>query len=204
MKRRRYVSPLRVEQARATEDRILAAATELLRVGRGELTIPALAREARVSVPTVNRYFPSRGHLLRAVVARIDAERAPPRSLADFLEDPRTAIREMFDHFERASLPHHLAFAPGVMELRKTVTIPRRRKLIEDELAKSAPNLPPNERALLTDALVVLLSSGMYHLMTSYLDVGAGAAADRVAYVCEQLWRKRRPMPRPPSKRTRP
>ncbi|MCB9777160.1 MAG: TetR/AcrR family transcriptional regulator [Alphaproteobacteria bacterium] len=57
---RSYHSPLRQQRAAETRDRILDAATAQLAQGASALTIPAVAREAGVAVPTVYRHFPSK------------------------------------------------------------------------------------------------------------------------------------------------
>src|SRR5579864_2558523 len=62
-----YTSPLRAEQMEQTRLRILRATTDLLADPTSdELTVPLVAREARVSLRTVYRYFPTREALLDA------------------------------------------------------------------------------------------------------------------------------------------
>jgi len=69
---RTYVSPLRDEQARQTQERILDAVTELLVDHRAdEITTRQIADRAGVSAPTVYRHFPDRGALIEAVAARL-------------------------------------------------------------------------------------------------------------------------------------
>src|SRR3954468_22563386 len=64
---RPYKSPLREEQLEQTRDRILDAAVRVMARGLATVSIPAVAREAGVSVPTVYRHFSTKDELLAAV-----------------------------------------------------------------------------------------------------------------------------------------
>src|SRR5215469_17927495 len=67
-KRRTYRSPLRDERVIQTRERILEALVQVLaRNGIAELSIPLVAREARVSIPSVYRYFPTKRDLFAAL-----------------------------------------------------------------------------------------------------------------------------------------
>jgi AcrR family transcriptional regulator len=58
---RTYTSPLRADQMEQTRLRILRAVTDVLAdPGTEEVTIPLVARRARVSLRTVYRHFPTR------------------------------------------------------------------------------------------------------------------------------------------------
>jgi AcrR family transcriptional regulator len=64
---RSYSSPLRAEQMEQTRLRILQAVTEVIAdPGSEEVTIPLVARRARVSLRTVYRYFQTREALFDA------------------------------------------------------------------------------------------------------------------------------------------
>src|SRR5438876_257305 len=66
--RRPYRSPLREERAMETRDRILEAVVQVMaRNGIAELSIPLIAKQARVSIPSVYRYFPTKRHLFEAL-----------------------------------------------------------------------------------------------------------------------------------------
>lgn len=69
---RRYESPVREARATATRARILDVAFALLaEQGLDAVTIPAVARAAGVSVPTVYRHFPTPDDLMRGFLAAI-------------------------------------------------------------------------------------------------------------------------------------
>lgn len=85
-KKRTYDSPLRARRAEETRRRVLEAAMALLQQGAAALTVPAVAREAGVSVPTVYRHFSTKEALEDAVAeyARelVGVQRTPPEDLA--------------------------------------------------------------------------------------------------------------------------
>src|SRR6516162_4489047 len=67
-KRRVYRSPMRDERTVQTRERILDALVQVLaRNGIAELSIPLVAREAKVSIPSVYRYFPTKRDLFAAL-----------------------------------------------------------------------------------------------------------------------------------------
>jgi hypothetical protein len=65
-----YGSPLRVHQAEETRERILDATVRVMARGLTSVSIPAGAREAGVSVPTIYRHFGTKTDLLAAVYPR--------------------------------------------------------------------------------------------------------------------------------------
>src|ERR1044072_947096 len=63
-----YRSPLREERAGETRTRILDGLVQVMaRNGIAEISIPLIAREAGVSIPSVYRYFPSKKDLITAL-----------------------------------------------------------------------------------------------------------------------------------------
>jgi len=67
---RTYESPLRREQTAQTKERVLDAAVAELADGDGDLTVPAVAQRAAVSLRTVYRHFPTKQALLLGVAER--------------------------------------------------------------------------------------------------------------------------------------
>src|SRR6266704_3647723 len=64
---RSYESPLREEQADVTRQRILDALVRTMGKGVAGLSVPAVAAEAGVSVPTVYRHFRTKADLVAAL-----------------------------------------------------------------------------------------------------------------------------------------
>src|SRR5574338_640141 len=98
---RAYRSELREAQAEATRGRILDAAMRVIAGGLAGVSVPAVAREAGVSVPTIYRHFRTKGDLLAAVyphaARRTGLDGIPdPRSL----DELRTMIRAVIDRLD--------------------------------------------------------------------------------------------------------
>src|SRR3989442_11690100 len=67
-KTRVYRSLLREERATQTKERILDGLVQVMaRNGIADLSIPLIAKQARVSIPSVYRYFPTKRHLFAAL-----------------------------------------------------------------------------------------------------------------------------------------
>ncbi len=67
--KRKYHSPRRQEQARLTRQNILESARRLFAArGYAATTLPAIAREAAVSMPTITAVFGTKGALLDALI----------------------------------------------------------------------------------------------------------------------------------------
>lgn len=193
--RRTYKSPLRSSQRDATRRAIVSAAYELIRSSPESLTVPAIAARAGVSVPTVNRHFPSRQALHEGVVAHLDAlaEVGPKPDLAP--EDVFGAglgplTRELFVRFAAVGMPPGTHAA--ISELRARVTIPRRRKLTDDAIARVLPTLREPHRTWLSDLVVVVLSSSMVGTMQSYLGHPPEENARRVEWMLATLFAEAR------------
>ena len=99
---RAYRSDLRAEQAEDTRGRILDAALRVMASGVASRSMPAVAREAGVSVPTCHlRHFGTKADLLAAMYPH-----AARRSGLDKLPDPtslrdvRTSLRAFFEHID--------------------------------------------------------------------------------------------------------
>ena len=184
---RSYNNSLRAEQAAATRDRIVDAAIEVLSEGADKLSIPAVARAASVSVPTVYRHFPSKAALVDAVYDRY-ADRIDvawhddvPTTLDDYL----SRISDIFARHERV--------AP---ELRTAMSGPeganvRRRRMAERldrvDTVLAGTDLSAVDRAYMRELLVVLTSSAVQRAFREYLGLGPDAAADRVAWAIRRL-----------------
>jgi AcrR family transcriptional regulator len=101
---RKYDSPRREASAARTRQAIVEAAVKLHALGI--TTVSAVADEAGVSLPTVNKYFPTREDLFGACTRHV-AERlevVPPDELAgipDPAERLAAVVRQLFGLFEQ-------------------------------------------------------------------------------------------------------
>src|SRR6185295_14930547 len=96
---RRYTNAWREQQAAQTRDSILDALVQVLAGGLADLSMPAIAREAGLSVRTIYRHFPTKRDLLIALGEHMD-QRAGyqwnpvPRSPEDLSQTIRDAYRQ--------------------------------------------------------------------------------------------------------------
>ncbi len=118
---------LRAVQAQATRARILEATVTVMARGVASVSIPAVANEAGVSVPTVYRHFGTKRNLLAAVFphvlrrAGLD-ELVPPRTV----DELRHGVRALFDRIDSAGdLARAAAASPAADEVRR-VDMPAR------------------------------------------------------------------------------
>jgi len=96
--RRRYDRTRRELQARQTRDKILDTVIAALAQEK-ELSVPALAKGAAVSVPTVYRYFPTRDALMDATQEAIGARLRRP-DWPESLEDLSVRVDDRYAWFE--------------------------------------------------------------------------------------------------------
>ena len=178
---RSYRSPLRDEQAESTRDRILDATGRVLASGIAGITIPAVAREAGVSIPTVYRNFKSKRELLEAIYpyairrARVE-ELKPPSSIADFRDCVRTIFErlESFDDIERAAMASR-----GAEEVRH-VNIDARLAMARRIVEAIAPALSAEDRERLARVVIVLTMSATARMLRDHLGRSVDEAIDDI------------------------
>lgn len=181
---RTYRSDLRVQQAEETRARILDAAIREMADGIATLSMPAIARAARVSVPTIYRHFATKRDLLAAVYPY-----AMRRSGLDELEFPRSLdeIRDVvrayagqldtFDDLARAAMA-----SPAAAEVRE-LSMPRRVSMTQRLVASIDPTLDKADRDRIARLLMVLLSSSSLRMWRDHLGSSVEQAADDVDWV---------------------
>src|SRR5688572_1155649 len=98
---RTYRSELRAEQAEETRGRILDAAGRVMATGVASLSVPAVAREAGVSVPTVYRHFGTKAELLAELYPHA-ARRAGLDGIPDpsTVSDVKSAVRAVIERLD--------------------------------------------------------------------------------------------------------
>lgn len=178
---RPYRSPLREEQAQDTRERILEGALRVLAGGLAGLSIPAVAREAGVSVPTVYRHFGTKGDLLGAIypyaVRRaMGGALEPPRSIEEF----RDGVRVIFDRVEALDDMERAAIASPAAEEIRHATMPDRVVATRRIADAIAPGLSEEDQARLTRLLVVLSMSAAVRMWRDHLGLSVEEAVDDV------------------------
>jgi hypothetical protein len=178
---RRYRSQLREEQAEATRDRILEAVMRIFAQGVAGLSIPAVAREAGVSVPTVYRYFRTKRDLLDAIypfsVRRAGGvEPPPPTSVDDF----GASVRVVFEQFDKLSDVERAAFASPGAEAVRALSIDRRLAFARAATDAMAPNSTTEDREHLARLVVLLTTTASARMLREHLGLSVQEAVAEV------------------------
>lgn len=191
--KKEYHSSLRQEQMRRTREQILDALVRTIGQGVAGLSIPAVAREAGVSIPTIYRHFHNKQELVAALGGYLMqkmgmASMQPPRSLDDLLAFARYAFVKADDIDEAVKI---IAVSELGSQMRKDA-MPLRIKMLEDALAEELAPLNEEDRVRLRNMILILTSSAMIRAFKEYLDLSGEAAADTVEWAVRLLVRAAR------------
>jgi AcrR family transcriptional regulator len=176
--KRKYQSELRAEQSAETRERILDCVALMLTEG-AELSLPLVARRARVSAPTVYRYFATREALIEAFwdranpVFNVPLQGGTPDELLEIL--PR--VYANFDRHE--PLMRALINTPSGRMVRQQ-RLPQRTRAIEKCLGDLTTALPPDEQRLVHAVIKLLVSSPAWQELRDSYDL-TGDEAGRAA-----------------------
>jgi AcrR family transcriptional regulator len=183
-KARAYGSPLRAQQAEETRERILDATGRVMARGVAFVSIPQVAREAGVSVPTVYRHFATKRDLLAAVYphavrrAGMD-ELVIPRSMDELRGQLRAffARTDSFGDLARAAMA-----SPASDEVRR-LNIPDRVAIFRRVADSIEPRPSKADRDRIARLLVILTASSALRLWRDQLGSSVDEAADDVDWV---------------------
>jgi len=181
---RPYRSQLREEQAEGTRERILEATLRLTASGLASLSIPAVAREAGVSVPTIYRHFRTKGALLSAMypfAARRTGLDAVPDPTS--VEELRAAIRAYIERLDGLEDMARAAYASPIADEVRHATMRSRVQRIERVADSVKPKLRKIHRDRITRLLVVLTSSSALRMWRDHLGASVEEAADDIEWV---------------------
>jgi AcrR family transcriptional regulator len=166
--RRKYDSPLREQQAAATRDRILDGLVATMADGLAEVSMPAVARAAGVSVATVYRHFPNKQALFDAmpdyIARRTGADRLrPPASFRELARSIESIYRNIdgVDDVLRAAMDSPLG------DVTRRAQMPARLRFLDDTVASLAPELSEPARSRVVRLLLVLTSSGAQRMLSA-------------------------------------
>lgn len=181
---RTYRSELRTEQAEGTRERILDATLRVMAQGLASVSIPAVAREAGVSVATIYRHFGTKSDLLAALYPHMVhrtglSEIRVPRSL-DELRDGVRAIFERVDSFD--DLARAAIASPAAEEARR-VSMPDRVAMTRRFADTILPNLRAADRDRIARLLVIVTASTALRTWRDHLGSSVDEAADDVDWI---------------------
>jgi len=192
-KKRAYRSPLRDERAVQTRTRILDGLVQVMaRNGIAELSIPLIARQAGVSIPSVYRYFPTKKDLITALDEY--AHKRGSFTLDDFgpLDSPDDLARVVPMTFKRRAAIESTLSAAMNSRLGYTMRhkeFAERVKHFSHALRSAAQHLKGKEQQWLTDVVFILSSYACVRAFRDYLDLDTEEAGKRVAWAIRLLSR---------------
>jgi AcrR family transcriptional regulator len=164
----------------------------MARNGIAELSIPLIAREAGVSIPSVYRYFPTKRDLITALDEY--AHQKGSFTLDDFgpMETPEDLARIVPLTFKRreaiestlsAAMNSRLGYSMRRQEFAD------RAKHFSKALRNAAKGLNRKEQQWLTDVVFILSSYASVRAFRDYLDLDAEEAGKRVSWAIRLLAR---------------
>lgn len=183
-KRKAYFSEIREEQVEVTRTRILDAALRVLARGVAGVSIPAVAAEARVSVPTIYRHFRTKRELLAAVYPHA-ARKAGLDTVADArtLDELRPVIRALVERLDNLDDAERAAMASaGASEVRHA-TMPMRYARLARVADSIEPKLRNADRERITRLLVVLTASTSLRMWRDHLQLSVEQIADEIDWI---------------------
>jgi AcrR family transcriptional regulator len=188
--RRRYSSDLRDEQVEATKTRILDALVQTMGDGVAGLSVPAVAREAGVSVPTVYRHFGSKQGLMAALGPYVSGKAGLiPRELPASVDELEPMARELFRNLASLDLTLRAAMASDLGWEARRAGMPARLQVIGELVDRLAPDLAEPHRARLVKLSLILMATPTFHAYHDYLDLGPDDAASLVSWAISTLIR---------------
>jgi AcrR family transcriptional regulator len=152
--------------------------------GVASVSIPAVAREAGVSVPTVYRHFGTKRDLLAAVFPHVIRragldELVPPRSI----DDLGRGVRDLFDRIDSAGdLARAAAASPAAEEVRR-VDMPARLEMSRRLADSIVPKLTPGDRDRIARLLTILISASALRVWRDHLGSTVEEAANDIEWV---------------------
>jgi AcrR family transcriptional regulator len=186
---RPYRSELRARQAEETRSGILDAAIRVMAAdGATSLSVPAVARQAGVSVPTVYRHFGTKRALVNAIYPHL-ASRAGigplivPDSPAAFKE----MVRGIYTRLETMGEVARVAMSSPAAEEARREQMPARRAMSRTFAATVIPNATPVEQDRLARVLIVLANSASMRMWRDYLGSSVDEAAEDIDFILRSV-----------------
>jgi len=181
---RAYRSELREEQTEETRARILDATMRVMATGLASLSVPAVAREAGVSVPTIYRHFRTKSQLLAAVYPHA-ARRAGLDTIADprSLDELRPMIRAVLERLDGLDdLSRAVMASPIASEVRHA-TMPTRYQRIRRLVDSIEPKLRKADRDRITRLIAVITASSSLRMWRDHLGLSVDEVAHEIDWV---------------------
>lgn len=181
---RAYRSQLRAEQAEETRARILAATLRVMASGIASLSIPAVAREAGVSIPTIYRHFGTKAELVASMYPHLVGRTAvgPTTAAPESIPEFREMLRVTFARLDELDDLARAAMASPAAEAIRRNNMPNRIAMSRRFVARVAPAASEADRERITRMMAVLTSSAALRLWRDHFGSSADRAVDDVEW----------------------
>ena len=156
--------------------------------GIASVSIPDVAREAGVSVPTVYRHFGTKRDLLAAVYPYLSM-RAGLRDLIvpETIPEFREMVHTMFGRLETLGEVARAAMTSYASDEPRRMQMPERMALSRRFVAGVMPDATPTEQDRMTRVLVVLASSSSMRMWRDQIGSSVDEAADDIDWVVRTI-----------------
>lgn len=156
----------------------------VMATGLASLSVPAVAREAGVSVPTVYRHFRTKPELLAAVYPHA-ARKAGLDTIADprSLDELRPMIREVVERLDGLDDVVRVAMASPVASEVRQATMATRLDRIRRLADSIEPKLSKAGRDRITRLLAVITASSSLRMWRDHLGLSVDEVAEEIDWI---------------------
>jgi AcrR family transcriptional regulator len=185
---RAYRSQLRAQQAEETRARILDATGRVMARGLAHVSIPAVAREAGVSVPTIYRHFATKHDLLAAVYPHVIRRAGLDEVVVPgSMDELRQGLGAYFERTDSLGDLARAAMASPASDDVRRLNIPRRLAAFRRVADSIEPKPSEVNRDRIARLLVILTASSALRLWRDQLGSSVDEAADDVDWVLRAI-----------------
>jgi AcrR family transcriptional regulator len=173
---RGYRSTLREQQAEETRARILDATARVMARGLASVSVPAIANEAGVSVPTVYRHFGTKKALFAALYPHMVYRAAISMELPGSMEELAPGLRAHFARLDSLGEVERAALRSPAAEEARRANMPSRIARTRTIVDSIVPTDRQIDRDRLTRLLTVLTGTAAFFTWRDHL----GSSVDEV------------------------
>lgn len=186
---RPYASPLRAEQMEQTRLRILRAFTDVLADPAAEdVTIPLVARRARVSLRTIYRYFPTREALFDAWAEWVDQNlQIHLHSYPEQADRLPEFTRELYRSYDESEPVVEAMLNSKAGRTVRERTRRRRQRQFERAMSELTEELEPKERLRALGVVYLLVSAPAWQAMRDQWGLDGEQAGKAAAWAVRVL-----------------
>ena len=181
---RPYRSQLREEQAEETRRRILDATIRVTAAGLAYVSIPAVAREAGVSIPTIYRHFGTKRDLLAAVYPHVMQRAGLHRlSVPRTVDELRDGVLAYFGQIDALDDLARAAMASPASEEVRRLNMPDRTAAFRRLADSIEPRPSLADRDRIARLLMILTASSAQRMWRDHFGSSVEEAADDIDWI---------------------